>query len=102
MSDQFWTVFLANLPLLAGFFWALHKKYIFMGVTVIRELDEKDRQIAFREQLRQEALADKAALAKTNREVTASLNELSSVVKQTLELNDTLLNENLDHQRWDG
>lgn len=113
MPDSFWVLFLANLPFLIGFGIALQRKWIIMGVTFSREMDDKDKQIQreiddknqqieFREALRQEALADKAALEKTNREMTVSMNELTNVVKQTLELNDRLVSETLGHQRWDG
>ena len=100
MPDDFWVVFIANLPLLAALFWALQKKWIIMGVTFTREMEQKDQEIAFREQLRQEVLADTAALKERDKEKTEALREITEVVKQTLALNDRLLNENL--QGWDG
>lgn len=99
--DSFWVIFLANLPIVVAIVYGLQKKIIVMGSTHEKEMADKDEQIKFRESLRQEVLADKIALEKTNREMSTSMNELAKVVKQTLELNDRLLSENLG-QRWDG
>lgn len=101
MSNEFWVLLIANLPLVAALFYALNKKWIVMGVTFTREMEQKDKEIAFREQLRQEALSDKAALEHSNKEVATSMGELANTVKQTLDLNERLLNESLG-QRWDG
>lgn len=100
MPENFWLLFAANFPFLIGLFVALQKRLIVMGVTHKQIVEDKDKEIAFREQLRQEALADKVALQKSNAETTKSMNELAQLIKQTLELNERLLNENLS-QRWD-
>lgn len=101
MPEDFWVVFIANLPLLAALFWALQKKWIIMGVTFEREITDLKAQIDFREKLRQEAINDLSLLRERDREKTDALRELTSVVDQTLKLNDRLLSEALD-QRWDG
>ena len=44
---------------------------------------------------------DRDTLRERDREKTEALRELTSVVQQTLNLNDRLLNETLN-QRWDG
>lgn len=72
-----------------------------MGITFTREMEDKDKDIAFREQLRQEALNDRKIIEDRDKEKTDALRELTEVVKQTLELNDRLLNEALS-EGWDG
>lgn len=72
-----------------------------MGLTHFRMLAGKDEEIKFREQLRQEAIADRASLQEKDKEKTEAIRELTDVVKQTLVLNDRLLNEELE-ERWDG
>ena len=101
LPNNFWLLFIANLPIVAVLFVALQKRWIIMGVTFTREMDDKDKDIAFREQLRQEALNDRRVIEERDKEKTDALRELTEVVKQTLELNDRLLNEALD-QGWDG
>lgn len=71
-----------------------------MGVTFTREMEQKDREIAFREQLRQESLADNRVLEESNKDLSNSMTELTTTVKQTLDLNERLLDETLD-KRWD-
>ena len=107
-SNDFWLLLVANLPIVTVLFIALQKKIIVMGVTFDREndlhqqsLSEKDQEIEFREKLRQEAIADRDLLRIQDKEKTEALRELTVVVKQSLELNDRLLNESLA-QRWDG
>lgn len=100
MPDNFWLLFLANLPIVAVVIWALHKRFLVMGVTHTKEMDEKDKEIAFREVLRQESLVDKAALQSINKDMISSINELRAIVTQSLDLNDRLLNENLG-KRWE-
>ena len=106
MPENFWLLLAANLPLLAALVYALNKKIIYMGVSVSqiiesfqKQLEDKDREVAFREQLRQEALLDRDALEKRNKEIISAVSELGVVVKQTLDLNEHLLDETL-HQRW--
>lgn len=72
-----------------------------MGITHNRITNDRDREILFREQLRQEAIKDREILSVKDKEKTEALRELTDVVKQTLSLNDRLLNETLN-QRWDG
>lgn len=98
--DSFWVIFLANLPIVVAIVYSFQKRLVVIGSTHEKEMADKDEQIRFRESLRQEVLVDKAALEKTNREMSTSMNELTTVVKQTLELNDRLLSESLG-QRWD-
>lgn len=100
MPDNFWLLFLANLPIVSAILWSLHKKFLVMGVTHIREMEEKDKEIAYREALRQEALADKTAIQSTNKDMMNSINELRTIVTQSLDLSDRLLNENLG-KRWE-
>lgn len=100
MPDNFWLLFIVNLPFLVGVLWALQKKWIVMGVTFTREMEQKDREIAFREQLRQESLADNRVLEESNKDLSNSMTELTTTVKQTLDLNERLLDETLD-KRWD-
>lgn len=100
MPDNFWLLLIANLPLLAALFWALQKKWIIMGVTFTREMEQKDKEIAFRELLRQEVLEDKANLEATNKEIVTGMTGLAETVKQTLDFNERLLDETLN-QRWD-
>ncbi len=64
-------------------------------------IKEKDEEIAFREKLRQEALADLAALKLQNEKSIEATRELTNVVKQSLELNEHLVEKDLE-QRWDG
>ena len=101
LSNDFWLLFAANLPVVTALFIALQKKWIIMGVSFSREMDQKDKELIFREQLRQEALNDLRTREERDKEKTEALRELTEVVKQTLELNDRLLNETLG-QRWDG
>jgi hypothetical protein len=100
VEDQLWLILVANFPLVLGFFIALQRGYIYVGRTFDREMKEKQQEIEFREQIRQEALADKALLESKDRERTAALQELTTVVKQALELNDRLLQDTL--REWDG
>lgn len=72
-----------------------------MGITHNRIVAGKDIEIAFREQLRQEAIKDTEKLVEKDSEKTEALRELTSVVQETLKLNDRLLNEDLD-EGWDG
>lgn len=101
VSQDFWTLFLANLPIVIALFIALQKRWIVTGVSYNTIVEEKNKDIAFRESLRQEALSDRRLLEEKDKEKTEALRELTDVVKQTLVLNDRLLNETLN-QRWDG
>jgi hypothetical protein len=100
VEDQLWLILVANFPLVLGFFIALQRGYIYVGRTFDREMKEKADEILFREELRKEALADKALIETRDRERTVAMQELTLVVKQALELNDKLLQDTL--REWDG
>lgn len=102
MNQEFWILLAANLPLLAAFFIALQKRWLVMGVTFDREMISKDKDIEFREKLRQEALADKVLLEERFKEIIQGNNELSEVVKHFAELNEQVLSELFKEQGWDG
>lgn len=71
-----------------------------MGRTFDREMVNKETEIAFREQLRKEALADKALLEARDRERTEAMRELTNVIEQSLALNEKLVQETI--REWDG
>jgi hypothetical protein len=109
MPDNFWLLFLANLPVVSALLWALHRKWIVMGVTFQREMDDKDKthqreiddknkDLEFREQLRQEVLADKKVLEETNRDMATAINDLRSIVAQSIDLTESLVNENIQQK----
>lgn len=101
LSNDFWLLFIANLPVVIALFVAQQRGWFVLGLTHNNTMADKDKQIEFREQLRQEAITDRDALAERDKDKTEALRELTEVVKQTLALNDRLLNETLN-QRWDG
>jgi hypothetical protein len=108
LPNEFWIVFIANLPIVTVLFVAQQKKWLYLGVTVqgilesfTKALDQKDKDIDFREQLRQEAINDLKLREERDKEKTEAIRELTDVVTKTLDLNDRLLNETLG-LRWDG
>lgn len=101
LSEDFWVLFVANLPIVIALFVALQKRWIVTGVSYNSEMESRNKEVAYREELRQEVLLDRRMLEERDKEKTEALRELTEVVKQTLALNDRLLNEALD-QRWDG
>lgn len=107
-ENTLWPLLVANFPLVAAFFIALTRKWVYTGTNVQeinaahdKEIALKDKDIQFREQLRQEALADIFALKAADKEKSEAIKELTTVVNNTLELNERLLDETLG-QRWDG
>lgn len=108
LPEDFWILFVANLPIVIALFIAQSRGWFVLGINHTAELTAKDKIIEakekeaqFRESLRQEVLADRRLLEEKDKEKTEALRELTEVVKQTLQLNDRLLNETLN-QRWDG
>lgn len=108
LPEDFWFLFLANLPIVIALFIAQQRGWFILGINHNAELKAKDDQLAakdktieFRELLRQEVIKDRQLLEERDKEKTEALRELTEVVKQTLALNDRLLNETLT-QRWDG
>lgn len=112
LPENFWVLFIANLPVVIALFVAQQKGWFVLGITHNKNIEDKDkeynrviadkdREIAFREQLRQEVLLDREVLQERDKEKTEALRELTEVVQQTLKLNDRLLNETLN-QGWDG
>lgn len=107
--DQgFWMLLVAQLPIVAVVIVALYRKYLYTGSTVQeiiagyeKRLEEKDEEIEFREQLRQEAIADKNALAEHHQITTDAVKEITGVITKSLDLNDRLINERLA-DRWGG
>jgi hypothetical protein len=91
----------ANLPEVIALLIALQRRWIVMGVTHSAEIEAKDKEIQFREQLRQETLKDIEILREDDQKKTEALRDLTDVVKQSSQLVEKLLDEALD-QRWDG
>ena len=101
IDKNFWLLFVANLPVVVALFIALQKGWVVMGRNHLDELTAANKEIEFREKLRQEALADKQALQVQNTENQKAMKELTVVVQNSLELNERLVNEGLE-KRWDG
>lgn len=100
-EKDIWLLLISNLPIVAAVFVALHRKWIFMGVTVDRELKGKDDEIAYREKLRLEALEDKRALQEQLVGLTTATKELTNIVEKTLQLNEQLAEDMQWRRRWE-
>lgn len=101
LPQDFWVLFIANLPIVIVLFVALQKNWIVMGVSHNNEVENLKNDATYRESLRQEVLVDRRLLEERDKDKTEALRELTEVVRQTLALNDRLLNETLN-KRWDG
>ena len=62
LNGDFWILLAANLPIVAVIFIALQRGWVVMGVNHKIEIEAKDKDIEFREKLRQEAILDKTAI----------------------------------------
>lgn len=93
IQSTFWLVLIANIPLVIAFAYALQKKWVVMGSTHKDALIEKDREIAFRESLRQEALTDKRLTEQTEKEKVETIKGLSNVIQQSVVLTERILSD---------
>jgi len=91
-------ILVTNLPLVVAFLIALNKKLLYTGAS-IREKDEyanrmlaqKQDEVEFREQLRDEALKDKRAIEERSAKQAEALKELTDVVRQQLDFSERLI-----------
>lgn len=100
MEEQIWLLLAANFPLVAAFFIALQRGWIYIGRTYDNEIKNKNEDIAFREKLRQEAMEEAKLLRERDKEKTDAIKELTNVVSQSLDLNEKLVANDL--KEWDG
>lgn len=89
--SNFWVIFLINLPVVSIVLIALGRKWLVMGSTHKDALREKDEDIRFREQLRQEALADKKLVEQQTIEDRATIQELTTVVSKSVAITEALV-----------
>lgn len=92
-QEQLWLLLIANFPLVSALFIAMYKGWLVMGPSFDKQMKAKDDEIAFRESLRKEALADKDVIMETAKERTIAIQELSALVKESTEFNSRLLEE---------
>lgn len=87
----------AQFPLIALFFIALQRGWIEIGVVAKRERGEKDAQLTFREELRQEGLKREAAGLAREDELVDKLGGLSEALKEATDVMErsTAFNERL-------
>jgi len=101
LDQNFWLLFVANLPIVVVLFVAQQRRWIVFGTSHEETMQSKDKEIEFREKLRQEALNDIQALKAQNKENVEALRNLADVVNKSLEFNERLIDEGLD-RGWDG
>lgn len=103
-QDQFITLLIAQFPAVAFVLTALWRGWGYLGPSVRqlvdsyearivrmnlqhdKELTEKDRQIEFHDQLRQECLEDKKLLEERTTKAREAVEELTHVVQESIEL----------------
>ena len=100
-QQAFYVVFLANLPFVAIILIALYKGWIVLGPTHRTALKEHDAESTFREQLRQESIADKKAAEERAATIAGAMKELTNVVAGSADLIERLVDES-DRTSWDG
>jgi hypothetical protein len=101
-EKDLWLLLLTNFPLVGAVLLSLYRGWLWLGPSVKQIFKKLEDEIIFREQLRQEALADIQILRAQDKEKTEALKELSNVVKQSVELNEKLLQDILRSGLKDG
>jgi len=86
-QDEVVKFILFQFPIAAALAIAIYKGWIEFGPSVKAKLAEKDKQIAFHDQLRQEAIADKKVVEERASKQHDAIGELTNVVREALEFN---------------
>src|SRR6185503_1034766 len=86
-QDEVVKFILFQFPIAAALAIAIYKGWIEFGPSVKAKLAEKDKQIAFHDQLRQEAIADKKVVEERASKQHDAIGELTNVVREALEVN---------------
>jgi hypothetical protein len=94
-TEQLIGFLILNFPGIAIFVYAEHKGWLVLGRTHNEQIQALEEEVAFREQLRQEALADKILLQEKLSEQSKALKDLSDVVRQSLDFNERLVDRDI-------